>query len=322
MSELVPVQQRVATLRQLFDRAKPQIAAALPRHITADHMLRLAMTAVQLNPRLLDCTPTSGLASVMRAAQLGLELDGLPGRAYLIPRRNNRKGTLEANFQPGYLGLMDLARRSKEIANFDAREVYEGDKFAYGFGLKPFLTHIPCGETDEAKITHVYAIGFLLNGRAPFEVMSRAQVEAHRHRYSKDAREDSAWTTAWPPMAKKTVIIRVCKLLPASVELAQAVALQEHSDAGIPQDPPVPLLDADLTPIVPESEAKAPLDALADRIQGMTAAQPERSGDETQQPIQRPGEISGERSPTQSQPESGSSRTWNALADAPRQETP
>lgn len=273
MTQLVPVQQKIANVRTLLERSKPQIAMALPRHLTPDRMLRVAMTCVQRNPQLLDCTPTSLVGAIVQAAQLGLEPDGLGARAYLIPRVNRRKQghPLEANFQPGYQGLMDLARRSKEIAKFEAREVYEGDRFVYSYGLKPTLVHVPGGEVDEKKISHVYAIATLINGVSQFEVMTRAQIDAHRERYSKDSRDESAWSTAWAMMAKKTVIIRLCKYLPASVELQTAVALAEHDEAGIPQE-----IDAVVLPAAEEGNGagkpKGALDKLADGLKGKRGA--------------------------------------------------
>jgi recombination protein RecT len=245
-TQMVSYAQKIQSVRALLEKSKGQITLALPRHLTADRLMRVAMTSIQRNPKLLDCTQQSLIGAIIQAAQLGLEPDGLGARAYLIPRKNSRKGgVLEANFQVGYLGLMDLARRSHEIASFEAREVYAGDKFVFAFGLRPRLDHAPGGETDEAKITHVYAIAHLLNGRAQFEVLTRAQVDAHRGKYAKDGRDDSAWSSAWPAMAKKTCIVKLCKYLPASIELQTAVALVERDEIGLPQDLGVELPSAD-----------------------------------------------------------------------------
>jgi len=225
------------------------------------------------------------VGAIIQSAQLGLEPDGLGARAYIIPRRNRRKpGTpLEANFQVGYQGLMELARRSKEIARFDVHEVYEGDSFSFAYGLKPALHHVPKGETNEAKITHVYAIGTLTNGHSQFEVMTRAQVEAHREKYSQDTREDSAWQTAWPQQAKKTVIIKVCKYLPASVELQTAIALAEHDEIGLPQDLGV-VAQATNVQAAPKPASK--LDALTETL-GHAQAETPVADAPTAKPIRR-----------------------------------
>ena len=61
---------------------------------------------------------------------------------------------MEAQFQLGYRGLIDLARRTGEITSVYAHEVYEGDEFEYSYGLDKDLKHKPIGEEDESKITH------------------------------------------------------------------------------------------------------------------------------------------------------------------------
>jgi len=272
-TQIVPYDQKVKSVRTLLERSKGQIAIALPAHLTADKMLRVAMTCVQRNPLLLECTEISLVGAIIQASQLGLMPDGHGARAFLIPRKNNRKGVTEANFQPGYQGLMDLARRSKEIASFEAREVYAGDRFEYAFGLHPKLVHIPGGEDDETKITHVYAVCQLLNGHGQFDVLTREQIEAHRRRYAKDTRDDSAWKTAWPMMAKKTVIIRLCKYLPASVELQTAVALAEKDDMGLPQE--LGIIEGAELVGAEKNGGGSTLDKLAEKLEGQGAADPE-----------------------------------------------
>src|SRR5690606_28041607 len=53
------------TLRATLERMKPQIQAALPKHMTADRLARIVMTQVRLNPKLLECSTESLLAAVM-----------------------------------------------------------------------------------------------------------------------------------------------------------------------------------------------------------------------------------------------------------------
>ena len=44
------------------------------------------------------------------------------------------------------------------------------------------------------------------------------------------------WETDYEEMAKKTVVRRLCKNLPLSAELAEAVQLADREDAGLPQE--------------------------------------------------------------------------------------
>jgi recombination protein RecT len=221
---------KIHDLRSMLEKMAPQLQQALPKHMNADRLARIALTAVQRVPKLLDCTQRSFAGALMTAAQLGLEPDGVIGQAYLIPRANRRAGTDEVVLQVGYKGLLELSQRSGQIGSISVRVVRRGDEFTFSYGLDDTLTHRPGDENAEAEVTHVYAIVRTKDGGRYFELMTRGQIEAHRRRYSKDGREDSAWNTAWEWMAKKTVLIQALKLAPKSIELAHAVAVEEPQD--------------------------------------------------------------------------------------------
>jgi phage RecT family recombinase len=69
----------------------PEIARALPKHLNADRMSRIALTAFRRTPKLAECDPRSVFAAVIQASQLGLEPDTL-GRSYLIPYKVKKVG--------------------------------------------------------------------------------------------------------------------------------------------------------------------------------------------------------------------------------------
>jgi recombination protein RecT len=77
----------VAEFSRFMDKLKPQMALALPKHMNADRMSRLALTAFSSTPALQKCTINSIAASIMTAAQLGLE-PGINGQGYLIPYKD------------------------------------------------------------------------------------------------------------------------------------------------------------------------------------------------------------------------------------------
>src|SRR3954452_23089011 len=72
----------IDSVRRALELMKPQLAVALPPHLSADRLVRLLVTVLQANPALLDC-----YRSVMTCAQLGLEPDGVLGQAWLVPSR-------------------------------------------------------------------------------------------------------------------------------------------------------------------------------------------------------------------------------------------
>lgn len=226
-TQIVPVNQKAENVRTMLEKAKPQIALALPKHLSADRMLRISMTSIRRTPQLLACNPQSLLGAIMQSAQLGLEPDGVLGHAYLIPFKE------EVQLIVGYKGLIDLARRSGQLSTIYARVVYAKDQFEYAYGLSERLEHIPSGAAETGEVVAAYAVAKLKDGALQFEVMTRGEIDAIRKRSK--AGDSGPWVTDFPEMAKKSVLRRLCKMLPASVELARAVALDERADLGLPQ---------------------------------------------------------------------------------------
>lgn len=222
------------TLAAQLEEIGPQLAKALPKHITADRMNRIALTALRANPDLALCTPVSFLGCVLSAAQLGLEVNTPLGQAYLIPRKT-KEGGRECTLQIGYQGFMDLARRSGEVSAIYAEAVYPGDRFDYELGLDKTLKHKPSEDPErEAKqLSHVYAVAKLKSGEALFVVLTRAQVEKYRKRGG--SRSFSPWDTDYEAMAKKTAVRRLFTWIPKSAELAGAAAIDEAPELGKPQ---------------------------------------------------------------------------------------
>ena len=70
----------VAQFRDFLEKQRHQIAAALPKHVSPDRMIRLACTEFSKNPLLQKCTPVSVFGSIIQASQLGLEI-GVLGQA-------------------------------------------------------------------------------------------------------------------------------------------------------------------------------------------------------------------------------------------------
>lgn len=216
-----------------------QIKAALPRHMTAERMARIALTEMRKTPKLAQCDARTFIGAVIQLSQLGLEPGGILGHAYLIPFENRKKGTTDVQIIIGYRGMIDLARRSGQIASLNAVVAREGDQFDVQLGLDAVLRHVPAFD-DERPLVYVYAVAIFKDGGRQFEVMTRAQVERVRnasqgYKRAISKNEEHPWTTHFEEMAKKTVIRRLFKYLPVSIELQTAVALDEHGDAGLSQ---------------------------------------------------------------------------------------
>lgn len=213
------------TVYQLIESGKAEIARALPKHMDADRLARIAITVIRQTPKLGECSPASLVGALMTAAQLGLELGPL-GEAYLVPFGR------EVTFIPGYRGLIKLAWQSNQLLEFSAKVVYQEDDFDYEFGLDAFLKHKPA-RGDRGKPTEVYAVAKFKNGGHAFEVMSVADVEKIRKRSR--AANAGPWVTDWDAMAKKTVVKQLMKFLPLSTELRD-VATAAALDGSIRND--------------------------------------------------------------------------------------
>lgn len=229
---VVAVPEKVKTIRAFLSdpKVRRQLEMAIPKHLTVDRLLRVAMTSIQQNPRLLDCTPQSLLACVMMAAQLGLEPNPATRQAALVPFKNNKKGGIfEAQFQPMYMGLLALIRRTGELQGVQAQVVYTQDLFDLEYGLNEKLTHVPA-EGNRGTPKGAYVVFRYKGGGYSFDYMSRNDIEEIRKR-SKSA-DDGPWVTDWAEMAKKTVIKRHAKLAPMSIEFVTATALDDRALAG------------------------------------------------------------------------------------------
>jgi recombination protein RecT len=261
------------------DNVKKQMALALPKHMTADRLARIALTEVRKNPKLGDSDQASFLGAIMQCAQLGLEPGGALGHAYLLPFENRRKGITEVQFIVGYRGMIDLARRSGQIVSLEARAVYEADQFHVQLGLDSNLTHIPAWDkVDRGPLTFVYSVAKLKDGGVQFDVMSRAEIERIRNESQgyktaiKYGKTDSPWISAFEEMAKKTVVRRLFKYLPVSIEMARAVGLDEQAEIGLPQDTPMVdmgMVDMATGEINPDAPALADESAAFDLVAGL-----------------------------------------------------
>jgi recombination protein RecT len=257
-----------------------QLKAALPRHMTAERMARIATTEMRKVPKLGQCDPMSFLGAVIQCAQLGLEPGNALGHAYILPfdKREKVGGQwktvrTEAQVIIGYRGMIDLARRSGQIVSIDARAVYEGDKFECLLGLDARIEHVPdwqnANRADPSKLRFVYAVAKLKDGGVQFDVMSRAEVEGIRAR-SKSA-DNGPWVTDFAAMAVKTVVRRLFKFLPVSIEIQHAVGLDEMAEAGISQQNGA-VIDAEFAFVdEPAAQIEGPsLDELRQQIETAT----------------------------------------------------
>ena len=242
-------------MQQYIKSMEGEIAKALPSVITPERFTRIVLSAISVNPKLGECTPTSFLGAMMTSAQLGLEVNTPLGQAYVLPYMNH--GVMEAQFQLGYKGLIDLAYRSGEVEVIQAHVVYENDEFTCEYGLEPKLTHKPA-DKDRGEPVKVYAVFKTKSGGFGFEVMSMDDVNRHAAKYSKAyGSAFSPWKTNFEEMAKKTVLKRVLKYAPLKSDFVRQAVQDETVKRGISEDmysvPDETIIDVESEPVVDES---------------------------------------------------------------------
>lgn len=213
-------------LRAVLEAKRDAMAAVATAHLTPDKLIKIVGVAMSRDPKLMECTPMSILNACMTLAELGLAPSTL-GSAYLIPFENTKTGNCEAQLIIGYRGLVELARRSGSISTIQAEVVREGDVWELEYGLTPKLRHIPLAGPD-ARILHVYALVRFKDGSYQVTAMTEEEVQAVRRRSR--AWKSGPWVTDFAEMAKKTVLRRICKLLPLTPEVEQQVALVDRTE--------------------------------------------------------------------------------------------
>lgn len=214
----------IATFRSIIENKRTAFAEVAPKFFSVDRLLKIAVLAAQRESKLLNCTTASLLVSLIQAAELGLEPGSSLGHAYLIPYKQT------ATLIIGYRGLIALARRSGEIESLSAQVVYSGDNFSCQFGTEPKIVHEPKLDGDAGAPIAVYAVARLKGGVIQAEVMTVSQIEAIRN--STPNGKGSTWTDHWDEMARKTVIRRLAKYLPLTIELSNAIQYDEMAARG------------------------------------------------------------------------------------------
>ncbi len=255
-----------------------KIRAIAPDNFDAERFARALLTSVAKNPKIGECTTASVATCALECAQLGL-YPGAHGMAYLIPRKaRQRQGNdwidvLGCTLQSGYKGLLHVARRASPGVHFVSQHVHEKDTFRLIVGERPH--HEIYTGADRGKSTGVYAAARERDSEEwHSEWMSTADLGAHRDKYApRDYRTKEItgpWVTAPGQMERKTVLRRLCNILPNMPAVDQLTALEDTPYA----DPtPIDGGTIDVTPMEPDPYGEE----LVARLAELMAAGAERA---------------------------------------------
>lgn len=260
MSDLVQqtrARQGGKTIQQMLDPIRSPLGIALAERIGVDRFMQAAVTSFRANEKLQRCTEDSILGGLFVAAQLGLEVGGPRGLAYLVPYGN------QATLVLGYKGVVELFYRTGQVRTVDAFLVREGDVFRKRWDPDRGRVFDWEPASDDGKPIGAVAYVITTAGGLLWEYLTEAEILQRR---------PAQWTNGpwrtWPDqMWLKTVL----KALPRKVRMAsddQSLALAVEVDQTVQRR--VPGLAQNVVgrvPVQAEIEAQKP-------AQGSSASDP------------------------------------------------
>lgn len=222
-------------LRDFFEKptAKQKLQELLGKNAAtfATSVLQIANS----NAMLINVEPKSIFNAACMAATLNLPIQNGLGFAYILPFKNSKTNTTEAQFQIGYKGFIQLAQRSGQFKRLVALPVYKKqlvkkdfiNGFEFDWEQEPEDGELPIG---------YYAYFRLLNDFSAELYMSHEEVKKHALRYSQSYKKHyGVWVDNFEAMALKTVLkLLLSKQAPLSVEMQSAVLADQSivKDSG------------------------------------------------------------------------------------------
>lgn len=211
-------------IKQSLDRYRPVFTKLLQgTGVTEENFAAQIANACRATPALWRCEPETVLGAALRCAQLGLAPNDVRNLAWIIPY-----GT-QAQFQIGYGGIMELARRAVPGLRFDGRPVYPNDEFDVDYGKAEPLIHRPSvarGMDRGGDAFAWYVRAVFPDGSVQIHLLDREGVEYHRS-FSK-VKNGGMWKDNYDAAALKSVVLDMKRWLPSSTQLVAAIASDDH----------------------------------------------------------------------------------------------
>ena len=231
MSTALSTRDKVTQLNDYLEGKRSSLIKIAPQGTDVDRIIRVAMFEAVKNERLVQCSPTSVYMALAKACELDLVAGGVLHRASLVPMWDKKSKGYNAELWIEYTGLMDLVKRSGEVAHFKAEVVYENDDFEHSFDLEKgeVLRHKKCHD-NPGDLLLAYAVCFFKDGQRQVEVMRKDQI--NKIRKSSRSPDSGPWAQHTEEMWRKTVIRRICKYLPLTPKTTAVLEHDIQSDFG------------------------------------------------------------------------------------------
>lgn len=144
------------------------------------------ISAVQTTPALQECTNPSILNAALLGEALNLSPSPQLGQFYMVPFKNKKKGCVEAQFQLGYKGYIQLAIRSGYYKKLNVLPIKEGELVSYN----PLEEEIEVDliqddiTREQTPTAGYYAMFEYENGFKKSMYWSKQKMLAHADQYS------------------------------------------------------------------------------------------------------------------------------------------
>jgi len=235
------------------DSVKQKFEELLGKRASA--FMTSVLQIVNSNDMLKKADPFSVFNAARMAATMDLPINSNLGFAYIVPynvKQSDGSFQVQAQFQVGYRGFIQLALRSGQFLNISCAPVYEGQLLKND----PLLgcTFDWNKKTSETCIGYV-AYFKLVNGFEKHHYMTVDQLNKHGLRFSQTFKKGfGLWKSDFEAMASKTVLkLLLAKYAPLSIEMQQAVI----SDQGI-------IAEGEVN--YPDNTEETPVDKEAERV--------------------------------------------------------
>lgn len=206
-------------VRGAFAKMSDQFKMALPAQVTPEKFIRVVMTAIQNDQKLLNADRRSLYGAAMKSAQDGLLPDGREAAFVIFGD--------QVSYMPMVGGILKKVRNSGELASLSANVVYEHDEFSYWVDeVGEHLKHVPNLSGKRGEVRLVYAVARTKDGVPYIEVMDKEAIEQVRN--VSRAKAGGPWKDWYGEMARKTVIRRLSKRLPMSTDLDQVIRADDE----------------------------------------------------------------------------------------------
>lgn len=189
--------------------------------------------ATRQNEDLWKCVPETVLGAVLRSAHVGLAPNTGDNLCWIIPRKNTKHGgRLEANYQIGYGGVMELCRRAMPGTRFEGRPVYPNDVFDPGYSDDKPFRHVEAHRRRPPKERGGPAVEWYVRAFFPppaqgIQTHSLRRDDVEHHRQFSSAPDSPMWTQHYDAAALKTVVLDMRRWLPNTPVLSRAVAAEQ-----------------------------------------------------------------------------------------------